>query len=110
MADLLVPERAQPSRLRRGILRDPGTDGLDHEDVGEARDDGLAPGPQLPGFGRHDSQCALDPVHLGRSPRVDDDQAGQELDEAVRGRVVEADRPAEHASGGAASAPCRRIS
>ena len=66
-ADLLVPQRAEPAGLRRRILLDPGADGLDHQDVGEASDDRLAPGPQRPGFGGHEAQRALDPFHARAS-------------------------------------------
>jgi hypothetical protein len=102
--ELPIPERAEPSRLRGGILLDPSPDGLDHEDVGEAGDDRLAPRPQLLDFGRHEAQRALDPLRLGRIRRLDADHPRQDADEVTRGRVVEADGAADETRRRAAAA------
>ena len=80
-ADLRVLERTEPAALRRGILRDPGADRLDHEDVGEAGDDRFPARAQLTRFGGHEAQRSLEPVRLGRAPRLDLDPARTRRDQ-----------------------------
>ena len=63
-ANLFVLQCAEPACLGSGVFGDPGSDGLDHKDVGKAGDERLAAGTQLLGFDRHQAERALDPVHL----------------------------------------------
>ena len=44
-SDVRVVERAEPAAARRGIVLEPGADGLDDDDVGEAGGDRLAAWP-----------------------------------------------------------------
>src|SRR5688572_25731994 len=71
VADLLVLKRTEPSGLGGWIARNPGSDGLDDQDVCEPRDHGLSARTQLSGLARHQSQRALDPLRLGRAPGVE---------------------------------------
>ena len=54
------------------------------------------PGAQFAGLGRHETQRALDPLHLRRVPGIDVNQLWQEADEMMRGWVIEADHTADH--------------
>ena len=95
MADLLVLKRTEPSGLGGWIARNPGSDGLDDQDVCEPRDDGLAARTQLLGLDRHQSQRALDPLRLGRAPGVEGDHSGQQGDQSISGRMVESNHAAD---------------
>ena len=95
MADLLVLKRTEPSGLRGWIARNPGSDGLDDQDVCEPRDHGLATRTQLSGLDRHQAQRALDPLHLGRAPRVDGDHFGQQRHQPGGGRMIESNHAAD---------------
>ena len=53
---LLVPKRCQPSDLGSGIALDPPSDRVNHEDIGEARDDRLSARTQFPRLTRHEAQ------------------------------------------------------
>jgi hypothetical protein len=56
---------------------------LDHEDVGKARDHGLAAGSQLLGLGGHQPERAVDPIHLGRVGSLDVDHLRQDARDAA---------------------------
>ena len=79
VADLLVLKRTEPSGPGGWILRDPGSDRLNHQDVRETRDDGLATWTRLPGFDGHQAQRALNPLQLRRAPRVNADTFGSSV-------------------------------
>jgi hypothetical protein len=64
-ADLLVLERAEPTCLRGGVLLNPRSDGLDYQHIGETGDYCLSAGPQRLGFGSHEAQHTLNPLHVG---------------------------------------------
>ena len=108
-ADLPVLERAEPagSRRRRGL--DPGADRLDHEDVGEARDHGLAAGLEFPASAAISWKTPC--IQLGPGPvgGVDVDHLRQDPDQVARDRVVEAHRSADQVVG-APPPPWRMIS
>jgi hypothetical protein len=77
---------------------------LDHQDVSETGHDRLAAGPQCHGFSSHEAQCALNPLHMGRGGRLDEDYFRQEFDKLVRSRVIEADGTTDESGNRAASA------
>ena len=95
VADLLILKRTEPSGPGGWILRDPGSDRLDHQDVRETRDDGLAAWTLLLGFDGHQAKRALNPLQLRRVPCVNADHFWQQRHEPMSGRVIESDRAAD---------------
>src|SRR5690349_17677491 len=88
-ADLPILQRSQPSGLCIRILRDPGTDGVNYENIRQTRDDRLAARPQFPSFGSHEPQRTRDPIAMRRIERIQNDQSRQKVDQLMCGRVIE---------------------
>src|SRR5215472_506350 len=95
-SNLRVMQCTEPARLDRMIVGDPRPDRVDHQYVGEPCDDCLATGAHFFRFRTYHPQRALHPIRLGRSPRVNSDSLRQQMDQLLRGGIVELKQGANH--------------
>ena len=109
MADKARPicgSRSAPSHPVRasGISVDPRADRLDHQDIREPGQDGLAARALAARLGRDQTEGAVDPVRRERLGCGDDDRSRHRRDQIVRCRVAQPNGGADHRCGRAAAA------
>jgi hypothetical protein len=94
--DLRVLERAEPAGAGGRGGFDPGPNRLDHEDVGEPRDDRLAAGAELARLDCHQPQRALHPGRAVGVGCLDEDRRREDPDQVEGTGMVEPHGAADH--------------